>query len=155
MCLQCACVCECAHVDVCVCVILAASVCVCAWWWWLPCVCDASLQPAQPAGARVESHTLCVFSSSRQVDACALNFAFQETSVGIHYNAEDGAPVELLDYVRNKDVFAVDAEGHMALPRRPGLGVDVDEDKVRAMAAHGHRWRDREWQLDDGTPTTW
>ena len=74
---------------------------------------------------------------------------------GIHYNAEDGEPVELLDYVVNKEVFAVDAEGFMALPSRPGLGVEMDEAVVRAQAAKGHTWRDREWLLPDGAPTTW
>ena len=91
-----------------------------------------------------------------QVDACASNFVFQETSVGIHYNSEgDGPGVELLDYVENKDVFAVDADGYMRLPTAPGLGISIDEAKVRAMGAAGHAWRDREWELPDGCPTTW
>ena len=89
------------------------------------------------------------------VDAVSVNFAFQETSVGIHYNAEDGTPVELQDYLLDRSVFAVDAEGFMALPSAPGLGIALDEAKVRAMAAMGHKWKDREWTLADGTPTTW
>ena len=55
----------------------------------------------------------------------------------------------------NKRAFDVDEEGHVALPTAPGLGVEIDEAKVRAMAALGHEWKDREWVLADGTPTTW
>jgi hypothetical protein len=36
-----------------------------------------------------------------------------------------------------------------------GLGVEIDEAAVRRAAAAGHSWRDREWRLPDGTPTTW
>ena len=75
--------------------------------------------------------------------------------MGIHYNAEDGTPVELQDYLLDRSVFAVDEDGYMALPSAPGLGVQIDEAKVRAMAAMGHTWKDREWTLADGTPTTW
>eukprot|EP01047_Picozoa_sp_COSAG01_P022641 COSAG01_NODE_1351_length_10617_cov_4.243392_8_plen_54_part_00 len=39
--------------------------------------------------------------------------------------------------------------------QRQGLGVEIDEAAVRRAAAAGHSWRDREWCLPDGTPTTW
>ena len=90
-----------------------------------------------------------------QVDAVCANFLFQETSLGIHYNSEGGAGYGLLDYVENKACFDVDAEGYVALLSGPGLGVVIDEAKVRAAAKVGHAWRDREWTLRDGTPTTW
>lgn len=88
-----------------------------------------------------------------QVDACALNFVFQETSLGIHYNTEGG--MDLLDYVADKSVFAVDDEGFLSLPTAPGLGIEIDEAAVRKAAATSHNWRDREWTLPDGAPTTW
>ncbi|KAH8044323.1 mandelate racemase/muconate lactonizing enzyme [Aureococcus anophagefferens] len=47
-----------------------------------------------------------------RVDATAVNFCFQETSLGIHYNGEGG--MDLLDYVANKKAFDVDAEGYVA-----------------------------------------
>jgi galactonate dehydratase len=62
---------------------------------------------------------------------------------------------DLLDYVVNKEVFAVGDDGHLGLPMGTGLGVVIDEAKVRAAAVRGHAWRDREWELSDGTPTTW
>ena len=64
-------------------------------------------------------------------------------------------PSYRLDYVINKDDFEVDAEGYLALLPKPGLGIVVDEAAVRKAAASGHDWKDREWELPDGTPTTW
>ncbi|KAH8069218.1 mandelate racemase/muconate lactonizing enzyme [Aureococcus anophagefferens] len=54
-----------------------------------------------------------------QVDATAVNFCFQETSLGIHYNGEGG--MDLLDYVANKKAFDVDAEA-TSRRSRAGLG---------------------------------
>lgn len=88
-----------------------------------------------------------------QVDACCVNFCFQETSLGIHYNEEGG--IDLLDYVSNPAVFDVDSDGYVTLPGGPGLGIEINEAAVRTAAAAGHTWRDREWRLADGTPTTW
>ena len=89
-----------------------------------------------------------------QVNACAINFTLQETSMGIHYNAEEGG-ADLLDYLLDPSVLDVDADGCVARLDGPGLGVEIDEEKVRAAAERGHDWRDREWRLMDGTPTTW
>jgi len=107
---------------------------------------DVSLAPHCPLGP-------IALASCLNVDSVCVNFAFQETSMGIHYNAE--GEVDLLDYVVNKDDFKVDDEGYMPLLTKPGLGVVLDEDKIRKMAAKGHSWKDREWELPDGTPTTW
>ena len=80
--------------------------------------------------------------------------------MGIHYNSEESQEggaggADLLDYVLNKEVLAVDSEGYVARLDGPGLGIEIDEDKVREAAERGHQWRDREWFLPDGTPTTW
>ncbi|KAJ9463096.1 D-galactonate dehydratase [Diplonema papillatum] len=88
------------------------------------------------------------------VDVCCVNFAFQESSVGIHYNAEGGEPRDTMFYVKNKDDFAV-VDGCMNVLQKPGLGVEIDEDAVREAAGRWVAWRDREWTLADGTPTTW
>ena len=109
---------------------------------------DVGLAPHCPLGP-------IALASCMQVDAVCPNFVFQETSVGIHYNSEGGAGFGLLAYVKNKEAFDVDAEGYVGLLRGPGLGIVIDEDKVREAAAVGHTWRDREWALPDGTPTTW
>ena len=46
-------------------------------------------------------------------------------------------------------------DGYIAVLPKPGLGIVVDEAAVRKAAAAGHSWKDREWELPDGTPTTW
>jgi len=88
-----------------------------------------------------------------QVDAVCVNFVFQETSMGIHYNTE--GEMDLLDYLINPEVFDVDEEGHVSLLSGPGLGIRMNEEKIRQHAVGGHNWKDREWELPDGTPTTW
>ena len=93
------------------------------------------------------------FAACCQVDACSVNFCFQESSLGIHYNTE--GQMDLLDYVKNPEVFDVDDEGHIKVLTLPGLGIEMDEEKIRAAAKNGHDWKDREWELMDGTPTTW
>lgn len=91
-------------------------------------------------------------ASCLQIDACSANFAFQESSIGLYSNAEGSE--DLLDYVVNKEVFHIEEDGHLPMPSGPGLGVVIDEDKVRAAAKLGHDWKDRAWELSDGTPTT-
>ena len=92
-----------------------------------------------------------------QVDACAINFVFQEVSLGAHFGgAGSGGMPDLLDYVKNKGDFDVDEDGHIKLLSRPGLGVEIDEERVRREhAAGGADWSDTKWSLPDGCPTTW
>ena len=104
---------------------------------------DVAVAPHCPLGP------LCL-AASLQLDACTPNFLIQEQSMGIHYNA--GA--DLLDYVQNPSVFAV-RDGHMQVPTGPGLGVIIDEERVRRAAAAGHRWRNPVWRLGDGTVAEW
>ena len=91
------------------------------------------------------------------MDACAINFVFQEVSLGAHFGgAGSGGMPDLLDYIKNKADFDVDAEGHIKLLSRPGLGVEIDEERVRREhAAGGADWSDTKWSLSDGCPTTW
>lgn len=88
-----------------------------------------------------------------QVDACCTNFVFQEVSLGAHFGI---GGVDLLDYVKNKSDFDVDEEGHMKLLSLPGLGVEIDEERVRKEhKAGGADWADTKWFLPDGCPTNW
>ena len=104
---------------------------------------DVALAPHCPLGP-------VSFAAALQVDFCCLNAFIQETSMGIHYN--QGA--DLLDYIQNPDVFRV-TEGYVSLPRLPGLGVVVDEDKVRLMARQEHDWKNPVWRNEDGSVTEW
>ncbi|NLA83182.1 MAG: D-galactonate dehydratase, partial [Clostridiales bacterium] len=37
----------------------------------------------------------------------------------------------------------------------PGLGIEVNEEKVKEMAKLGHRWRNPVWRAEDGVVTEW
>jgi galactonate dehydratase len=85
-----------------------------------------------------------------QVAACAPNVAIQEMSLGIHYNV--GA--DLFSYCRQKQQLHP-ADGYLAIPTGPGLGVDIDEDAVRTSDKDRHRWRNPVWTLPDGSFAEW
>ena len=70
--------------------------------------------------------------------------------MGIHYN--EGT--DLLDYLVDPEVFAV-RDGYVERLERPGLGIEVDEARVREMAATGHSWRNPVWRNRDGSVTEW
>ena len=85
-----------------------------------------------------------------QLDAVSYNAFIQEQSLGIHYNTSN----DLLDYLTDSSVFAYD-EGMVAIPRGPGLGIEIDEEYVRERAAEGHRWRNPVWRHADGSFAEW
>jgi len=60
----------------------------------------------------------------------------------------------LLDYIKNPEVFKYE-DGMVAIPQGPGLGIEVNEEKVREMAKVGHRWRNPVWRHADGSVAEW
>ncbi len=64
-------------------------------------------------------------AASLQVSFAIPNLLIQEQSLGIHYN--EGS--DLLDYLVDPAVFHY-ADGHVARPTRPGLGIEVDVREV-------------------------
>ncbi|GAA0733187.1 galactonate dehydratase [Sphingomonas japonica] len=86
-----------------------------------------------------------------QVSAVSPNFVIQEISLGIHYNQADA---DLLTYVSNPEVLAV-TQGSVAALDGPGLGIDIDEARVREAAASPHRWRNPVWRGRDGSLREW
>ncbi|NMB45797.1 MAG: galactonate dehydratase [Firmicutes bacterium] len=85
-----------------------------------------------------------------QVDACTPNVIIQEQSLGIHYNQGS----DLLDYLVDPNVFRYEA-GYVPLPDKPGLGIEIDEAKVREAAQIGHNWKNPIWRREDGTVAEW
>ncbi len=77
------------------------------------------LHPHAPYGPIALAATL-------QVDVCSPNVFIQEQSLGIHYNKG----FDLLDFVKNKDVFQYE-NGFVKVPTLPGLGLEIDEEKVK------------------------
>ena len=80
---------------------------------------DVALAPHCPLGP-------IALSACLQVDATCYNAFIQEQSMGIHYNAYH----EPLDYILNKEDLAFH-DGHVELPKRPGLGVELDREQLQ------------------------
>jgi galactonate dehydratase len=47
------------------------------------------------------------------------------------------------------------ADGFVAIPTGPGLGIDINEDYVTERAQQGHRWRNPIWRHADGSLAEW
>ena len=89
-------------------------------------------------------------ASCLQLDAVCTNAAIQEQSMGMHYNRQN----DLLDFLADPSVFTY-ADGHVAIPDGPGLGITINEDAVVEAAATGHRWRPPLWRHEDGSVAEW
>jgi galactonate dehydratase len=110
--------------------------------------------------AMAEAYDVCIaphcplgpiaLASCFQMDQCTPNFFIQEQSLGIHYNQGS----DLLDYLQNPNVFGYE-NGFVRIPDAPGLGIDVNEAKVREMATIGHNWRAPIWRNEDGSYAEW
>lgn len=104
---------------------------------------DVALAPHCPLGP-------ISLAAALQIDFSCINACIQEISIGIHYNEK----VDLLDYLSNPEVFEV-KEGYIRRPELPGLGIVINEEKVREMAALGHNWKNPVWRNEDGSITEW
>lgn len=89
-------------------------------------------------------------AASLQIDLATPNFLIQEQSLGIEY----GGGSALLDYLADPQVFAF-VDGHLERLAGPGLGIEIDEDAVRAAAAEGHSWRSPVQRHADGSFAEW
>ncbi|MDR3412992.1 MAG: galactonate dehydratase [Formivibrio sp.] len=89
-------------------------------------------------------------ASCLHVDFVSRNAVLQEQSMGIHYN--QGA--ELMDYVLNKEDFQFH-NGYMLPPKKPGLGVDVNEELVIENSKKAQDWRNPVWRHADGAVAEW
>ncbi|MBA2941732.1 galactonate dehydratase [Paenibacillus sp. CGMCC 1.16610] len=104
---------------------------------------DVAVAPHCPLGP-------IALASCLQLDTCSPNAFIQEQSLGIHYNQGS----DLLDYLKNPAVFQYE-DGFVKNLTAPGLGIEINEDKVREMAAIGHTWKNPVWRQADGTVAEW
>ncbi len=104
---------------------------------------DVAVAPHCPLGP-------IALASCLQLDFCTPNAFIQEQSLGIHYNQGS----DLLDYLKAPGVFSY-KEGYVAKLTKPGLGIEVNEEKVRAMAQIGHNWKNPVWRAADGVVAEW
>ena len=104
---------------------------------------DVALAPHCPLGP-------IALAACLQVDAVCYNAVIQEQSMGIHYNVGKS----VLDYVLNKEDFAF-VDGYARLPRRPGLGVEVNKELVVEENKTPHNWKNPVWRHRDGSVAEW
>lgn len=104
---------------------------------------DMALAPHCPLGP-------ISLAAALQVDFCSINAFIQEISMGIHYNEK----ADLLDYLKNPEVFKIN-EGYIDRPKLPGLGIQIDEDKVREFANRAENWKNPVWRNEDGSVAEW
>lgn len=104
---------------------------------------DVAVAPHCPLGP-------ITLASSLQVDFCTPNAFIQEQSLGIHYNQGS----DLLDYLADPAVFEYE-KGFVKRLTAPGLGIEINEEKVREVAKTGHNWRNPLWRNEDGCVAEW
>ncbi|MBQ6551963.1 MAG: galactonate dehydratase [Lachnospiraceae bacterium] len=104
---------------------------------------DVAVAPHCPLGP-------IALSACVQLDFCTPNAFIQEQSLGIHYNKGG----DLLDYMKNTEAFKYH-EGFIDAMPGPGLGIEVNEEKVLEAAAVGHSWKNPQWRNFDGTVAEW
>ena len=104
---------------------------------------DVALAPHCPLGP-------IALAACLQVDACSYNAFIQEQSMGIHYNEFHGP----LDYICNPETYAF-LDGHVEIPKLPGLGVEVNKDLVLEENRTPHAWKNPVWRHRDGSVAEW
>ena len=104
---------------------------------------DVALAPHCPLGP-------IALAACLNLDATCYNAVIQEQSIGIHYNVGK----EVLDYALNKEDFKF-TDGYVDLPKKPGLGVEVNKELVLEENANPHQWKNPVWRHKDGSVAEW
>jgi galactonate dehydratase len=104
---------------------------------------DVALAPHCPLGP-------IALASCLHVDFVSYNAVLQEQSIGIHYNKGG----EVLDYVLNKEDFKIE-NGYLKPLPKPGLGVEVDEQRVIEASRNAPDWANPLWRHPDGSVAEW
>jgi galactonate dehydratase len=104
---------------------------------------DVALAPHCPLGP-------IALASCLQVDFSSINAFIQEQSIGMHYNND----IDIIDYLKDWSIFEYE-NGYVNLFTKPGLGIEVNEEKIREMAEVGHHWKNPVWRNEDGSITEW
>lgn len=105
---------------------------------------DVAIAPHCPLGP-------IALAACMQLALLAANFAIQEMPLGIHYNAKAH---DLLTYLQNPGIFDI-KDGMVDALEGVGLGVQIDEDRVRRAALEPHNWRNPVWRGADGGVREW
>ncbi|KAF7309165.1 Enolase C-terminal domain-like protein [Mycena kentingensis (nom. inval.)] len=118
---------------------------------------DVGLAPHCPLGP-------VALAACLQIGFSTPNFVICEMSWGMHYNTNE---FDLLTYLLNPEIFAV-RDGMVGLLTGAGIGVEVDEERVRAedrkwreggegigSEEKAGRWRNPVWRGVDGGLREW
>jgi galactonate dehydratase len=104
---------------------------------------DVAVAPHCPLGP-------IALAASLQLDACTPNAFIQEQSLEIQRPSGN----DLLEYLEDPGVFGYE-DGYVPVPKSPGLGIEVDEERIRGAAKSGHDWRAPLWRNPDGSVAEW
>ncbi|KAJ4473134.1 enolase C-terminal domain-like protein [Lentinula aciculospora] len=115
---------------------------------------DVAIAPHCPLGP-------IALAACMQVAISAPNFAIQEMSWKMHYNVTAGEALgieaDLHTYMANPEVFTVE-NGYVDALQGPGIGVEIDEDRVRKASEIYMKhtsWRNPLWRGEDGSLKEW
>jgi galactonate dehydratase len=103
---------------------------------------DVAMAPHCPLGP-------IALAACVQVDACSPNVLIQEQSLDIHYNQGS----DVLDYLTDPSVFEYH-DGYVEIPTDPGLGIDIDERRIRELTDEID-WHNPVWRHEDGSVAEW
>lgn len=104
---------------------------------------DVALAPHCPLGP-------IALSACLQVDATSYNAIIQEQSIGIHYNVGKS----VLDYINNPEDYTF-VDGYVQLPKKPGLGFEINKELVLEENLTPHHWKNPVWRHKDGSIAEW
>ncbi len=85
-----------------------------------------------------------------QLDFAMPNALIQEQGIGYTESGLDNEGSDILDYLVDTSVFAIE-NGHIRRLPGPGLGIEIDEQAVARAAEHSHSWKFRPWFHEDGS----
>ena len=102
---------------------------------------DIALAPHSPLGP-------ISLAAALQIDAICPTAVMQEFSQGIHYNGT----INIADYLVNDNQF-VTKDGFLLIPDGPGLGITIDEERVREVESPD--WQNPIWRHEDGSMLEW
>ena len=104
---------------------------------------DVSVAPHCPLGP-------IALGACIALDSCTPNVFIQEQSLGIHYNKGR----DLLDYLEDVSIYQY-KDSFIELIPLPGLGVKIDERKVKEASEKCPTWKNPVWRNYDGTIAEW
>jgi galactonate dehydratase len=107
---------------------------------------DVGIAPHCPLGP-------IAFAASLQVALSTPNFVICEMSLGMHYNVEAG-DIDLTTYLVDESVFDI-IDGYVMAPAGTGIGIEINEDKVRKIAKGTEPWQPKSFFGPDGAIREW